>query len=68
VFGLYQTTGRAISFLSGFFWATAITIGAIVTGKENTTIYGVLGLMVILIVGLILLLRVNPNPQVKYAS
>jgi len=68
VFGLYQTTGRAISFLSGFFWATAITIGAVITGKENTTIYGVLGLMVILIVGLILLLRVNPNPQVKYAS
>jgi UMF1 family MFS transporter len=68
VFGLYQTTGRAISFLSGFFWATAITIGAIVTGKENTTIYGVLGLMVILVVGLLLLLRVNPNPQVKYAS
>jgi MFS transporter, UMF1 family len=68
VFGLYQTTGRAISFLSGFFWATAITIGAVLTGKENTTIYGVLGLMVILIVGLILLLRVNPNPQVKYSS
>jgi UMF1 family MFS transporter len=68
VFGLYQTTGRAISFLSGFFWATAITIAAVVTGEENTTIYGVLGLMVILIVGLLLLLRVNPNPQVKYAS
>lgn len=68
VFGLYQTTGRAISFLSGFFWASAITIAAIVTGNENTTIYGVLGLMVILIVGLGLLLRVNPNPQVKYAN
>ena len=68
VFGLYQTTGRAISFLSGFFWASAITIAAVATGNENTTIYGVLGLMVILIVGLGLLLRVNPNPQVKYAN
>jgi MFS transporter, UMF1 family len=68
VFGLYQTTGRAISFLSGFFWASAITIAAVVTGEENTTIYGVLGLMVILIVGLLLLLRVNPNPQVKYSN
>jgi len=68
VFGLYQTTGRAISFLSGFFWATAITIAAVVTGEENTTIYGVLGLMVILIVGLALLLRVNPNPEVKYSN
>lgn len=68
VFGLYQTTGRAISFLSGFFWATAITIAAVVTGKENTTVYGILGLMVILIVGLLLLLRVNPNPEVKYSN
>jgi MFS transporter, UMF1 family len=68
VFGLYQTTGRAISFLSGFFWATAITIAAVVTGEENTTIYGVLGLMVILIVGLVLLMRVNPNPKVSYSS
>jgi UMF1 family MFS transporter len=68
VFGLYQTTGRAISFLSGFFWATSITIAALVTGQENTTIYGVLGLMVILVVGLVLLLRVNPNPKVSYSS
>ena len=68
MFGLYQTTGRAISFLSGFFWATAITIAAMATGEENTTIYGVLGLMVILVVGLALLLRVNPNPKVSYSS
>jgi UMF1 family MFS transporter len=68
VFGLYQTTRRAISFLSGFFWATAITIAAVATGEENTTIYGVLGLMVILVVGLALLLRVNPNPKVSYSN
>jgi UMF1 family MFS transporter len=64
VFGLYQTTGRAVSFLSGSFWAISITIGGAVTGAENATIYGVLGLMVILIVGLFLLLRVHPRPQV----
>ena len=68
VFGLYQTTGRAISFLSGLFWATSITIAAVLTGEENTTVYGILGLMVILIVGLLLLLRVNPNPTVKYSD
>lgn len=68
VFGLYQTTGRAISFLSGFFWATSITVAAALTGKENTTIYGILGLMVILIVGLLLLLRVNSNPSIKYSA
>jgi UMF1 family MFS transporter len=64
VFGLYQTTGRAVSFLSGTFWAISISIAHAVTGAQNTTIYGVLGLMVILIVGLVLLLRVNPNPRV----
>jgi UMF1 family MFS transporter len=67
VFGLYQTTGRAISFLSGFVFYGSITVSTLLTGVENT-IYGILGLMVILVVGLLLLLRVNPNPQVKYAS
>ncbi len=68
VFGLYQTTGRAVSFLSGTFWAISISIGHSVTGAENATIYGVLGLLVILIVGLVLLLRVNPNPRVLDAK
>jgi UMF1 family MFS transporter len=67
VFGLYQTTGRAISFLSGFVFFGSITIASRITGQEDT-IYGILGLMVILIVGLLLLLRVNPNPKVSYSS
>jgi MFS transporter, UMF1 family len=54
--------------LSGFFWASAIMLAAMFTGRENNTIFGILGLMVILIVGLLLLLRVNPNPEVKYSS
>ena len=64
VFGLYQTTGRAVSFLSGAFWSISIAIGGAITGADNATIFGVLGLMVILIVGLLLLLRVHPRPQV----
>jgi UMF1 family MFS transporter len=67
VFGLYQTTGRAISFLSGFVFFGSITIASRITGQEDT-IYGILGLMVILIAGLLLLLRVNPNPKVSYSS
>ena len=63
VFGLYQTTGRAVSFLSGTFWAISISVAHAINGEQNNTIYGVLGLMVILIVGLVLLLRVNPNPR-----
>jgi len=65
VFGLYQFTGRAISFLSGTFWATSITL-AITFGvpNDNATIYGIWGLMVILAVGLLLLSRVHPKPAV----
>jgi UMF1 family MFS transporter len=35
VFGLYQTTGRAVSFLSGSFWAISITIGGAITGADS---------------------------------
>ena len=65
VFGLYQFTGRAVSFLSGTFWALAIGIAVALgnTGK-HATIYGIWGLMVILSVGAWLLSRVHPNPAV----
>jgi len=64
VFGLYQLTGRAISFLSGTFWSLSILIAISLNVSGNTTIYGIWGLIVILAVGLALLLRVNPNPKV----
>lgn len=64
VFGLYQFTGRAISFLSGTFWALSITIANTVLGVKDATIWGIWGLMLILIVGLVLLTRVHPRPQV----
>ena len=64
VFGLYQTTGRAVSFLSGFMWAGSITVASIVFNIKDATIFGVIGLMIILLVGLILLLQVKPKPEV----
>lgn len=64
VFGLYQTTGRAISFLSGTMWATSIAIATMVLGEGNNTIYGIWGLMLILIAGSMLLARVHPTPAV----
>lgn len=64
VFGLYQTTGRAISFLSGTFWAISISIANSILGSDGNTIWGIWGLMVILVVGLVLLLRVHPRPAV----
>ena len=68
VFGLYQTTGRAVSFLSGFMWAGSITIASMLFNLESATIFGIIGIIVILVVGLVLLLRVNPNPSVAYSK
>lgn len=64
VFGLYQFTGRAVSFLSGTFWSLAIGLAVVFGAKGNTTVYGVWGLVLILAVGAFLLSRVSANPQV----
>lgn len=64
VFGLYQFTGRAVSFMSGTFWALSITIANSVLGVKDATIWGIWGLMLILVVGLFLLTRVHPRPSV----
>ena len=64
VFGLYQLTGRAVSFLSGTFWSVSIATAVALKVSGNTTIYGIWGLIVILAVGLALLLRVHPRPSV----
>jgi UMF1 family MFS transporter len=65
VFGLYQTTGRAVSFLSPLLWTTAISV-ALAVGVSNSeaTVWGILGLLLVLLAGIILLARVNPNPAV----
>jgi UMF1 family MFS transporter len=58
VFGLYATTGRVASFMSPLLWALFITwFGA--------TIFGVLGIGVILLVGAILLILVKIPKHVR---
>jgi UMF1 family MFS transporter len=64
VFGLYQFTGRAVSFLSGTMWSLSIGFAGLIGIKTNNTVWGIWGLMLILVVGLVLLLRVNPKPAV----
>ena len=64
VFGLYQTTGRAISFLSGTMWALSIAAATMVLGPGNNTIWGIWGIVIILIAGTALLFRVHPTPKV----
>jgi MFS transporter, UMF1 family len=52
VFGLYATTGRAVSFLTPTLWAVFISIG-------GAQYWGILGIMTVLAVGFVLLLFVK---------
>lgn len=64
VFGLYATTGRAVSFLSPLLWSVAITAGAAITNAsaaDDAQHFGILGIMAVLAVGLVMLLGVRSN-------
>jgi UMF1 family MFS transporter len=52
IFGLYATTGRVASFLSPAMWTLFIAI-------SGSTIFGVLGIAIVLLVGLVLLILVR---------
>jgi UMF1 family MFS transporter len=56
VFGLYATTGRAVSFLAPFSFALMITI-------FGETYWGILGIMLVLLIGLLLLLPVKSHQE-----
>lgn len=59
IFGLYATTGRAISFLSPLAFGGSIALGAAITGKDNTQYWGILGIALILLAGLLVLIPVK---------
>ena len=52
IFGLYATTGRAASWMSSALWAALIAIA-------GSTIFGVLGIVIVLLIGLLLLIPVK---------
>ncbi|WP_053387810.1 MFS transporter [Leucobacter japonicus] len=52
IFGLYATTGRAVSFLAPLGFTVAIAIG-------GSTIFGIIGIGIVLLIGLLLLLPVK---------
>ncbi|WP_104197329.1 MFS transporter [Cryobacterium sp. M15] len=56
VFGLYATTGRAVSFLAPSAFALSVTI-------FGETYWGILGIMLVLLVGLLLLIPVSARQQ-----
>ncbi len=61
IFGLYATTGRAASFLAPAAWTLMITL-------TGATIWGVLGIVAVLLAGLLLMLAVRPARTVAGAS
>lgn len=68
IFGLYATTGRAVSFMAPAAWSGFIVLGAALTGVadvDDAEHWGILGIMVVLAVGLAFLLKVESrqNPR-----
>ncbi|GAA1976384.1 MFS transporter [Microbacterium pumilum] len=53
VFGLYATTGRAASWMAALLW------GVFIAAAANQTLYGILGIALVLAVGFVLLLFVR---------
>ncbi|MGC5628253.1 MFS transporter [Georgenia sp. Z1344] len=61
VFGLYATTGRAVSFLAPSMFAVALWVGRQVTDLSGNDVqyWGILGIVLVLAVGLALLIPVS---------
>jgi UMF1 family MFS transporter len=58
IFGLYQTTGEAGSYIVPALWVVTLTL-AKAAGLPNFSLYGILAIVVVLAIGLFLLLRVD---------
>ena len=56
IFGLYATTGRAASWMSAALWSLLISL-------TSATIFGVLGIVLVLLIGLLLVLPVKAAPR-----
>ena len=70
IFGLYATTGRAVSFLSPLLFGAGIAIGELVLGSSEAEAqyWGILGVVVVLAAGLALAVFVkDPTKQPSVA-
>lgn len=59
VFGLYATTGRAVSFLAPAAFGLSVSLGAAVTGSASTAHWGILGVVLVLLAGLLVMIPVK---------
>lgn len=63
IFGLYATTGRAVSFLAPLAFGGFVALGAAVTGEGNTQYWGILGIVIILAAGFAVMLPVKEHHE-----
>ncbi|MGL5865689.1 MAG: MFS transporter [Dermatophilaceae bacterium] len=59
IFGLYATTGRAVSFLAPLAFGGFIGLGSLVTGEPDTQYWGILGIVLVIGAGLAVMLPVK---------
>ncbi len=59
IFGLYQMTGRALSFMAPLGWTLFISLGMSVTGGGPAQYWGILGIVTVLVAGLLVLIPVR---------
>lgn len=61
IFGLYATTGRAVSFLAPALWSGSIALGAVILGgsHKEAQYFGIIGIVLVVATGLALLLQVK---------
>ena len=67
LFGLYATTGRAVSFLAPALFTLCITVAAPLVAPGEAQRWGILGIMVVLLAGLLVLLPVKPPGKSEIA-
>ena len=58
IFGLYATTGRAVSFMAPMMYGIFIYLGTLIVGP-GANYWGILGIVTVLVTGLLLMLRVG---------
>jgi UMF1 family MFS transporter len=67
LFGLYATTGRAVSFLAPSLFSACIAIATPLVAVGQAQRWGIAGILVVLLAGLLVLLPVRPPSKVEPA-
>jgi UMF1 family MFS transporter len=68
LFGLYATTGRAVSFLAPALFTLSISIATPFVAEGQAQRWGILGIMVVLLAGLLVLLPVKSPDEAPIAT